>query len=85
MRYIISYDLIDASEADYDRIINEIVRLGGKRVLYSQWVVRRINTSAAGLRDHFFQYMRDGDRLLVTCLDSADWAGMNLVTDPNTV
>ena len=84
MRYIISYDLV-APGRDYQTLWNELARMGAQRVLQSQWAVRRVETSAAGLRDHFRQFIDSNDRLLVTCLDSSDWASLNAITDPNNI
>ena len=86
MRYVVSYDLLNnPSREDYERIITAIQQLGGHRILFSQWVMRRHGTSAPAIRDSLRPYIRTGDRLLVTCLDNNDWAGWNLETDPNSI
>ena len=79
MRYTLIYDLISPGQ-NYQRLWNELASFGAKRVLQSQWIFRRVRTTAAGLRDHFKQFVDSNDRLLVTCLDSDDWAGWNLRT-----
>ncbi len=84
MRYVISYDLL-APGRDYTTLTNELRELRAQRILLSQWVVRRINTDAANLRDYLRRFIDSNDRILVTCLDSNDWAGWNLMVDPNTV
>ena len=84
MQYVISYDL-DAPGKNYKKLTDELVRLGATRILLSQWVARRTGTTATGLRDHVWQFMDANDRLLVTSLGSADWAGRNLMADPNAL
>ena len=77
MRYVVSYDLLKPGQ-DYSPLWAELRRLGGKRVLKSQWVMRRTNTSATGLRDHFRKFIDNNDRLLVVGIDDSDWSGWNL-------
>ena len=84
MRYIISYDLV-APGRNYQPLWDELARIGAQRVLQSQWVVRRVETTASGLRVHFKKFIDSNDRLLVTCLDSSDWASLNAMTDLNKV
>ena len=85
MRYVISYDLVDPGQ-NYDRLWEALRQLGAQRLLESQWIVRRTNTTATGIRDSLRPCIIDAnDLLLVTCLDSQDWAGWNLMVDPNTV
>ncbi len=84
MRYLISYDL-DKPGQNYDAVIEALQTVGAQRVLFSQWIVRWNNTTAANIRSYVWKFMDANDRLLVSCLDSADWAGMNLMVDPNTI
>ena len=84
MRYIISYDLV-APGRNYQPLWDELARIGAQRGLQSQWAVRRVETTASGLRDHFKKFIDSNDRLLVTCLDSSDWASLNAMTDLNKV
>ena len=84
MRYVISYDLLTPGQ-NYEPLWEALRGLGAQRLLQSQWIVRRINTNAAGLRDFVGQYIDANDRLLVTCLDSTDWASLRVMVDPNTV
>lgn len=79
MRYLVSYDL-NTPGKDYDELTDALQRLKAKRVLYSQWALRRNNTSAKGLRDHFWSYMDSNDRILVVQLDGRGWAARNLMT-----
>lgn len=78
MRYVISYDLNNPGQ-DYEPLIAALKRSGAKRVLQSQWCGRWNNTTAAKIRDAFWKFMDSNDRLLVTCIDSKDWAAMNLI------
>ena len=84
MRYVLSYDLISPGQ-NYQRLWDELASFGAKRVLQSQWVFSRVHTTAAGLRDPFRQFVDSNNRLLVTCLDSSDWAGWNLLTRINEI
>ena len=84
MRYVISYDLLTPGQ-NYEPLWEALRGLGAQRLLQSQWIVRRINTNAAGLRDFVGQYIDANDRLLVTCLDSTDWASLRVMVNPNTV
>ena len=84
MRYLISYDLVKPGK-DYKDLIDQLERLGCKRVLLSQWVVRWNSTSAAAIRDALRTYIDGNDRLLVTCIDSADWASWNAMVDINSI
>ncbi len=78
MRYVISYDLNEPGQ-DYQALYDALKNIGAKRVLESQWGVRRSNTTAAKLRDHFWRFMDRNDRLLVTSIDSSSYAAYNLI------
>lgn len=80
MRYLVSYD-VDTPGKDYQKLWNELERLGGKRVLLSEWIVRNDATPAV-MRDHFRQFIDANDRLLVSELTD-NWASWNLMFDPN--
>ena len=84
MNYVISYDLLSPGK-DYKTLTDTLFGLGARRILYSQWVVKRYNTNAVGIRDFLRGFIDSNDRLLVTCLDSNEWAGWNLLVDPNTL
>ena len=83
VRYLVSYDLNKPGQA-YERLWQELQTAGAKRVLDSQWVVRVTNMDAAGLRDYFWRFMDQNDRLLVVNIDSSNWAGTNLKTKIST-
>ena len=84
MRYVISYDLLTPGQ-NYVPLWEALRGLGAQQLLQSQWIVRQYNTNAASLRDLVGQYIDANDRLLVTCLDSNDWASLRVMVDPNTV
>lgn len=85
MRYLISYDL-NTPGKNYQPLWDALTSISAKRTLLSEWcTTRRSNTSAAKLRDWLGTFMDANDRLMVVCLDSNDWAGVNLMTDPNTI
>jgi hypothetical protein len=84
MRYAISYDLNKQGQ-DYQTLYDALKRLGATRMLYSEWVAIHNNSSSEKLRDWLWTFMDRNDRLLVKCLDSGDWAGMNLMVNPNTL
>lgn len=78
--YVVSYDLLSPGR-NYEPLYSELIRLGGVRVLLSQWLVASHSTSVQ-LRDHFRQHLDANDRLLVNAIDQA-WAGYNLLANPN--
>jgi hypothetical protein len=79
MRYSLSYDLITPGK-DYEKLWNALKEFGAKRLLESQWGFRRVNTTAAGLRDYFKQFIDSNDRLVVLSVDSGEWATWNAKT-----
>ena len=78
MRYVISYDL-RKPDRDYQSLYEALESIGAERVLQSQWGVRRNNTKAAKLRDHFWQFMDRNDGILVTAIDGKDWGARGLI------
>lgn len=79
MKYMICYDLQKPIQ-DYPALYKVLLEnFNAKRVLESQWVFRRINTNAAGLRDYFKKFLDGDDRLLIVSLDNSEWAGWNLI------
>ena len=84
MRYVISYDLRKPGQ-NYQSLYDALENIGAKRVLQSQWGVRRNNTTAKNLRDHFRKYMDSNDRILVTSIDGHDWAGWRLINRISTM
>jgi hypothetical protein len=80
--YLVSYDLLNhATFGQYEELIAEIQRLGGKRVLLSEWVMRRADGSVE-LRDHLRKFIHSADRLLVSEI-SGNWASWAVLCDIN--
>lgn len=81
--YLISYDLLNkATFGEYEDLIAEIKRLGGVKSLYSEWAVRRTETSLV-LRDHLQKFIHASDRVLVSEISTTNWASSHLLCDLN--
>lgn len=79
--YLISYDLLNkATFGEYETLIAEIQKLGGKRALLSEWAIRRNETSVV-LRDHLQKFIHATDRILVCEISTTNWASGSLLTD----
>jgi hypothetical protein len=83
MKYLISYDLLTPGK-NYDTLIAALTRMGARRVLLSQWVVRSSSTAIA-LRDHVKTLVDRNDRVLVTGMNENAWAAVNSMADINQV
>ena len=82
--FSISYDLI--KRVDYESLWVELERMGAERFLVSQWAVRSADgVTASALRDQLSRFIDDHDRLFVTRIDNADYAGMNLLMKLNAM
>jgi hypothetical protein len=79
--YSVSYNLAEPDK-DYKALYDELERLGGHRLLPSQWGMRS-NGPAAALRDHLTPYIDAIDRLLVVQIDGTEWASWNALHDIN--
>ena len=75
-RYLVSYDLQEPGK-EYPKLIAELERLGAKRVLKSQWCLRR-NGTAEELRKHIQKYLDTNDRIVV-CEIEINWSAINLI------
>ena len=81
-KYIVSYDLVEEEGSEgYNKIIREIIRLGGERVLFSQWLVS-YDGEAQSLFNLLWPHMDNNDRLLVNGIGNSYWWGVNLMADP---
>ena len=77
--YLISCDL-DKPDRDYTRFLNELDRLGGIRILYSEWTLKS-DYPATRLRDHLNNFVDPDDRLVVLGLTGeAAWTSL-MVSD----
>lgn len=85
MVYMVSYDLLTPeSHDDYRALYAALDELGFRPILQSQWVVRWVAVgTAVTIRDILRQHVDTNDRILVTSLESGDWAGYNLLVNPN--
>jgi hypothetical protein len=79
--YFLSYDL--RKQRNYQTLYDELKKFQAVRFLESDWAFKRINTTAAGLRDHFRQFIDADDGLMVSEIANASWAGWKLLGDPN--
>ena len=77
--YYLSYDLIKTK--DYQTLYDELDKFGAKRVLESVWCFKYSRDNSSNLRDHFKKFIDSDDKLLV--IQSDNWAGYNLIFDPN--
>ena len=79
-KYLVSYDL-DKPGQDYTRLISELERLGGIKILYSEWILRN-DASAVALRDHLKAFIDGNDMLLVVALTGeAAWTSLMVSND----
>ena len=79
-KYLISYDL-DKPGQDYSKLISELERLGGIKILYSEWILRN-EASAVQLRDHLRSFIDSNDMLLVVGLTGeAAWTSLMVSND----
>lgn len=71
-KYLVTYDLVDGR--DYDRIINELDRLGAVRTQKSVYLVSRSTDSAAGFLQYLKAYVDEDDRLMVVKMtEEPEW------------
>lgn len=83
--YWVGYDLLNhATFGQYETLIHELERLGAKKILYSDWVVRSTYSSEV-LRNHFMQFIHARDRILVAEISASNWAAFNLLLNINNI
>lgn len=80
--YFISYDL-KSKDTSYLTLHEEMAAYAAIPVVNWTWAVDREGSSAKTLRDHFAQFIREDDRVLVTEV-VGDWSTLNAKTDLNT-
>ena len=61
--YLVSYDLVKPGRS-YQPLWDELKRLGGKRVLESQWVLRN-TASSLDICNHLIKFVDSNDRMIV--------------------
>ena len=77
----IGYDLQSPGK-DYRRLNDELIALGARKILYSDWVLRSSFT-ATQLRDVLQAYIDHNDWLMVA--EVSNWASYNTLVDINNV
>lgn len=79
--FFLDYDL--RKQRNYQALYDELARFKAVRMLESSWCFNRVNTSAAGLRDHFKQFIDADDGLWVA--EVTDWATYKVLKAPNAL
>jgi len=77
--FFLEYDL--RKQRDYQKLYDELKSFNAVRILKSSWCFKRHNTNAAGLRDHFKNFIDSDDGLVVS--EVSDWATWNTTSTPN--
>jgi len=77
--YFLEYDL--RKQRDYQKLLDELSRFNGIRILKSLWCFNRANTNCANLRDYFQQFIDGDDGLVVS--EVSDWATLKTLGNPN--
>lgn len=77
--YLISYDLLNkATFGEYEELIGELERLGARKVLFSEWMLRSNNT-AMEITNHLRKFIHGYDRIMVIAVDLSNGAIANLM------
>jgi hypothetical protein len=79
--YFLTYDL--RKSRNYQEMYSQLHSFNAVRILESTWCFNRVNTSCAGLRDHFRQYMDADDGLMLS--EVVDWASYKTDDTPNSL
>ncbi|MDD9177086.1 hypothetical protein PVK63_19580 [Aliivibrio sp. S2TY2] len=77
--YFLTYDL--RKSKNYESLYKELNSYNAVRILDSTWCFKRINTTAAGLRDYFKQFIDNDDGLMISEVTS--WASFSADGNPN--
>ena len=82
MRYLISFDIVD--KKTNRKSVNKKLRcIGAKRVLRSQWVLRRKNTKFKKIYKELVKLFSANDRILIAPLNS--FVSRKLLTKIKTI
>ena len=85
--FSLTYDLVKSR--DYQKLYDELDRLGAIRATESQFFFKNSTHSAKELRDHFSKFIDSDDRLVlvrVAHLDGVNqWAGLRMIDSPNSL
>ena len=79
MKYLVSYDIKKGNS--YTPITSYLEMQGAERLLQSQWVLLKSNTTALELLKSLWEFLESDDAILVNDLDTFDAAGMNLLAN----
>jgi hypothetical protein len=84
--YLISYDIPAKNENDYQLLWDLLSKLGGTRILYSQWVILSDYQSASDLCEQIKPLLHDGDGLLVNAIvtGTCNWNNVRISDDDFT-
>jgi hypothetical protein len=77
--YFLDYDL--RQQRDYQKLYDELGRFRAVRILESLWCFNRVNTTTAGLRDHFRQFIDSDDGICVS--EVVDWGTYGVLRTPH--
>jgi hypothetical protein len=77
--YFLDYDL--RKQRDYQKLYDELSRIGAVRILQSLWCFKATNTNPAAIRDHFKQFIDSDDAICVS--EVVNWATWNTLGNPN--
>lgn len=66
--YLISYDINEKDEFEYEGLWAHLKKIGAVRILYSEWVVAGDANRAAAIYDKIAPLIQGKDRLLVSAL-----------------
>jgi hypothetical protein len=83
--YLVSYDIPEVNEDEYQELWNYLDSLGSVKILFSEYAVP-FNGSAHELTNKLTPHLRPGDRLLVCELfdgsgGSCAWLNLKISTD----
>lgn len=79
--YFLDYDL--RKQRDYQKLYDELARLGAVRHLKSAWSMRYpISSASVQIRDHLKAFIDKDDGLMVA--EVVDWAGYSLDGKPHS-
>ena len=80
MLYLISYDLM-APGKDYKDLWAALRAIGAVRVLESEWMTQRHNTTPIDIANYCIKFMDANDRILVTEVPN-NYAYRNMIAVP---
>ncbi len=77
--FIVTYDL--RNQKDYQKLYDELNRLGAKPILESTWCMNLPDSNTVVMvRDHFAKFIDSDDAIMVSEVTS--WASLNVKNTP---